>query len=204
LGDAADLRSAPDSLGIGIKGEHFRWPNGVVPYMTVDALAGRVKAAIDHWEARTPIRFVKRTNEADYVSFEVQSGCWSWVGRQGGMQVISLDTGCGLGAAVHEIGHCLGLWHEQSRSDRDNFIEIVKENIQPGRESQFDMHIQDGTDLGNYDFASIMHYPETAFSRNNQPTIRVKGGQSIGQRNGLSQGDIAAIKTLYPNLNWPA
>jgi hypothetical protein len=206
LGPADAVRNPPpDSLGIGIKGENFRWPEGVVPYVTVDALAGTVKAAIDHWEARTPIRFVKRTNEADYVSFEVQTGCWSWVGRQGGMQVISLGAGCGLGAAIHEIGHCLGLWHEQSRSDRDQFIEVLTENIKPGRESQFDKHIQDGTDLGAYDFASIMHYPETAFSKNNQlPTIRVKGGQSIGQRNGLSQGDIASIKMLYPNLNWPA
>ncbi len=203
LGDANTIRNAPDSLGIGIKGEKFRWPDGIVHYVTVNALASRVKAAIDHWEAHTPIRFVKRTNEADYISFEQQTGCWSWVGRQGGKQVISLDTGCGLGAAIHEIGHALGLWHEQSRSDRDQFIEIVAENIIPGRESQFDKHIQDGTDLGTYDFSSIMHYPETAFSKNDLPTIRVKGGQSIGQRSGLSPNDIASIKLLYPKLNWP-
>jgi hypothetical protein len=204
LGDAESVRTAPDSLGIGIVGEQFRWPEGVMPYETVAALAARVQAAIDHWEARTPIRFVKRTDEADYVSFVEGGGCSSMVGRQGGKQIITLGEGCGLGPAIHEIGHALGLWHEQSRSDRDEFIEIIAENIIPGRQTQFSKHILDGTDLGEYDFGSIMHYPENAFSVNGLPTIRVKGGQSIGQRKGLSNGDIAAVRMLYPDLNWPA
>ena len=53
---------------------------------------------------RTPFKFVPREAQNDYVSFERRQGCWSRVGRQGGKQVISLGTGCGLGAAIHEIG----------------------------------------------------------------------------------------------------
>lgn len=195
----------PAPLGIGIIGEKYRWPEGIVPYVVVDeAIRPRVETAIAHWMEKTPFKFVKRTGDhADYLAFARRNGCWSKVGRRGGEQVISLGLGCGLGAAIHEIGHALGLWHEQSRNDRDQFIQILWENIADDMEYNFDKHVLDGADLGNYDFASIMHYPETAFSINGQPTIKTANGQSIGQRNGLSAGDVSAIRMMYPDLDWP-
>jgi len=99
---------------------------------------------------------------------------------------------------IHEIGHALGLCHEQSRSDRDLYIRILWQNISPGMEHNFYQQISDGDDIGPYDYESIMHYPSWAFSRNGQPTIQARDNAPIGQRDGLSQGDIVAINTLYP------
>ena len=57
----------------------------------------------------------------------------------------------------------------------------------------------DGDDLGPYDFASIMHYPSTAFSTNSLPTIvpKISNYGVMGQRLGLSQGDVDAIQEIY-------
>ena len=89
-----------------------------------------------------------------------------------------------VGNAIHEIGHTVGLWHEQSRSDRDQFVKINYQNIVPGMEFNFDQQISDGDDRGHYDYDSIMHYPTWAFSKNNQPTIVAKNDTFIGQQRG--------------------
>ncbi len=138
------------------------------------------------------------------MRFSDQGGCWSYVGMQGDQQIISLGTGCSTGNAIHEIGHAVGLWHEQSREDRDLFVTINWANIQSGMAAQFNQHITDGDDLGAYDYGSIMHYPRTAFSANGQETITpTDPNAQIGQRTGLSAGDIAAVAQMYPGCVVP-
>jgi astacin len=190
---------------VGITGQRFRWPDGLMPYVIDDGLpnAERVLNAIAHWERRTMMRFVERTSDnaaqyLNYVHFIRSDGCWAEVGMQGdGLQEIGLSDTCNFGSAVHEIGHAWGLWHEQSREDRDDFVRINWQNIEPGREHNFNQHITDGDDYGPYDYGSIMHYGMFAFSTNG-PTIEpLRAGVTIGQRDGLSQRDVDGVHAMY-------
>ena len=61
--------------------------------------------------------------------------CWSGVGKSwsGGLQELSLDrSGCMTkDTIIHEFLHSLGFNHEQTRPDRDQYIQVLYENIEP-------------------------------------------------------------------------
>lgn len=115
-------------------------------------------------ESSTCIRFVERTNQIDFVDITNTLGCWSFVGRVGGRQEMSMsaESGCFReGVAVHEMLHVLGFMHTQSRVDRDDYIEILWDNIWPGAEGNFEKVDPAFFENFNtpYDLRSVMHYP---------------------------------------------
>ncbi|KJH50655.1 astacin [Dictyocaulus viviparus] len=144
-----------------------------------------VKAAA-LWAWDTCINFGESYPAADKILVIESVGCWSHIGRIGGTQALSLGAGCeSVGTAAHEIGHALGLFHTQSRYDRDDFITIDLFNLQVGWDTQFVKQTQETNYNYNitYDYGSVMHYGAASVAANGQPCMvprDIKYTQTLG------------------------
>ncbi|XP_069979034.1 protein SpAN isoform X3 [Penaeus vannamei] len=202
------------SLRKGLAYESSRWPEGVdgyprVPYRFADDEVSQaaVRAGIAHWEQHTCIRFEQTTNiNQPHLKFQKDIGCWSYVGYLSGYttgQGISIGDGCSsLGIVVHEIGHAIGFYHEQSRSDRNDSIHVNEENIIDGKEGNFGREPHHRLDSKGipYDYTSIMHYGGFGFSKNEHLTIATvdpRNQELIGRSGGLSHRDKHLANLMY-------
>ncbi|XP_059056661.1 tolloid-like protein 1 [Achroia grisella] len=190
------------------------WENGVIPYEIDGNFSGAHKSlfkqAMRHWENFTCVKFVERDADLhrDYIVFtERPCGCCSFVGKRGGgAQAISIGKNCDkFGIVVHELGHVVGFWHEHTRPDRDNHVQIIRDNIMTGQEYNFNkLTNEEVNSLGQtYDYDSIMHYARNTFSKGTYLDtilpleVHGKKRPEIGQRVKLSASDIAQTNLLY-------
>ncbi|TNN52350.1 Low choriolytic enzyme [Liparis tanakae] len=160
-----------------------------------------ITRGLESFSSFSCIRFrPTRSSDRDWLSIESQNGCYSFVGRRGGKQVVSLArSGCLYhGTVQHELLHALGFNHEQTRSDRDNHIRVMLQNVQSGMEHNFRKiaTLNQGTP---YDYGSVMQYHKYAFSKNNQPTMVPIPNSNVnfGNAKEMSRNDIARLNNLY-------
>ncbi|XP_031349963.1 zinc metalloproteinase nas-14-like [Photinus pyralis] len=197
-----------DGLQNGVIDANLRWKDRNIPYELSDDFDEKQKAQInevlEREFAKTCISVKPRVDESDYVYVTGNnSGCWSQVGRIGGKQNLNLQViGCVWNhTIVHEFLHAAGFYHQQSSTDRDDFVDIFWENIKPGREHNFNKHNGDKVTSFNeaYDYNSIMHYTKNAFTKNGKATILPKGDPTIpiGVAKVMSEIDIRKVKKMY-------
>ncbi|XP_059204929.1 high choriolytic enzyme 1-like [Centropristis striata] len=180
-----------------------------VPYRISNDYSQRqrqeIRKAMQSFAECTCIRFFPVKRQEDFLDILPRTGCWSFVGRRGGRQEVSLERpGCIYGHVIlHVLLHALGFDHEQTRSDRDLHVRILLQNVKSGKEHNFDK-FQTNNLCTPYDYNSVMHYGRYDFSGNGQPTIIPIPDENvcIGRARKMSPNDILRVNRLY--CKWTA
>ena len=167
------------------------------------------------WENVANVNFRPRNGDDNYLYIQDSDVNSSQVGMVGGGQVVNIYNWGSNFIIVHELGHALGYWHEHQRASRDSYVQIRWGLVEEGTGHNF-VIVPEAREYGPYDFDSVMHYGECAFSICEQQcdnfpdscrTIQVlppNGGWQdlIGQRDHLSTMDALIMSFLYPEGDW--
>ena len=198
----------------------YLWPNNELKYQLDINISSnhkdRIRNTLKNLERNlgSCIRFVEASyGPRVYVKDNSSKGCSSEIGYQSKLkQSLNLAKNCmRTGKIQHEFLHALGLYHTQSRSDRDKYVEIIWKNIKNGTEDNINSNkinfmVYGGKTYGlPYDIGSVMHYPDYAFGikdgRGSQHvTIKAvlpSNQDKMGQREGVSPGDIEMLRRHY-------
>jgi hypothetical protein len=204
-----DIVITEDSVqgAVGVRRFH-RWKDGIIPYVISPNHPYRadIERAIETLNKNTVLWYRPTKNVGSgHISITHGDGCYSGIGEPfyGDSQAVSIGPGCNSqGVIIHELLHAAGLFHEQSRDDRDNYVKIFWDNIQPSEEDNYEKAPWYSKDIGYYNFSSIMHYGCEDFAIDpTKKTMDSIGKFAFGQRTGLSAGDVDAIKSMYYNVS---
>ncbi|KAL0867876.1 hypothetical protein ABMA27_008566 [Loxostege sticticalis] len=194
-----------------------KWKHGIVPYFidprTYDShLAEVIVKAFDYFERATCIR-LQRLKDRPTDEDSLKKVEWLYITNPSGIrqcvhsnekktnkgvQMVVFGYDClSQGEIIHEVMHQLGFSHEHTRPDRDQYITILWNNIKPGYRKYFERRREDQLMNIPYDYASVLHYPPRAFSKNGQATVMAQTSVKLGQREGLSEGDVEKVGVVY-------
>lgn len=193
-----DKLTAPQTRGFMLLEKH--WPGGIVYYEWGDIDQREKQAlqeAMEIWERNCPVlRFVHVASGDQLVANKIimQTGrngvaSSSSFGMIGGRQLLKISENQNniTHAAIHEIGHALGLYHEHQRPDRDKYITIrLPGDINPGQYTPYE-------NLNAYlskefDYNSVMMYKDHIYR---------KDGRAVNPTDTLTRLDIETVNKLY-------
>ncbi|CAO1409798.1 unnamed protein product [Diamesa serratosioi] len=200
--------------------DEYKWPDGVIPYSFDEKVYSEkdkviISEAMEIFSENTCIKFVK-TNEEESSVHQIKFvksklGCGTTVGchsYKNESQLVAYTNDCisKRAAIQHELLHVIGLFHEQCRNDRDEYIDIHWENIEESRKYNFNKVPEKYVNTFNlpYDFKSLMHYPRHAFSKDgksytmtlkNDTTIEL--GQTDLKKGGPTYLDLEKVRRMY-------
>eukprot|EP00932_Pfiesteria_piscicida_P017992 SRR837773.4863.p1 GENE.SRR837773.4863~~SRR837773.4863.p1 ORF type:complete len:296 (-),score=16.29 SRR837773.4863:129-1016(-) len=210
-----------------VGGLHGRWQEYVVIeyYFDPTVDAGRRSAfrkAVAAWGLETCIHFAETALPPEppslWVDMHDAAYCYvSHIGYPGDGTWATMNMGwCDsdryVGNIIHELGHVLGMNHEQKRPDalhefhgHGPFLRMHWNNVQDQWLDQYEpdpkSYVGSANDgmgdpfsgYAEYDFGSIMHYP----AGNHFDTIPTDKAAITGNRRALSHGDILQILDQY-------
>jgi hypothetical protein len=184
-----------------------RWTDNTIPYVLDASLTEPMRdlsrRAIAHWESKTPIRFVERGSQANFlrvIRTENPINTAGGIGMVGGEQTMRLREDATLVTYIHEIGHTVGLYHEQNRVDRDRYVALDYGKVRKDELRQV-QPFGAPMAVGSYDMGSVMHYDKTFMTRYGDRIMdSIPPGLELFSDDGLSPNDIDAVARMY---NWP-
>ncbi|MCM2352742.1 MAG: M12 family metallopeptidase [Pseudobdellovibrio sp.] len=186
------------------------WQNGIVPVEFDKTISkdyrSRFMAACKVWSDAANVHCrLRKSTDANYLFVtDKNSRCWTDVGSGSGRREFnfSFDWCWEKTKLIHELGHVLGFMHEHQRPDRDKYLKV---NLANAGEYAFAYEKLSFGPLDKstpYDFMSIMHYWNAAYSVNGQPIMVPRPGyekytNTMGTSKNLTKGDRDLVRRVY-------
>ncbi len=212
-----NLGASPQIVGVADAGS--LWLGGVVYYDDNGCIADdecpNLAQAVNTFNAdfSGALQWTERTTQTTYVVITL-----SGTGGRGDVNTIgypvtpgpvnmNCNTDCAVGTLLHEMGHIIGLYHEQTRTDRNSYVTMYYGNVVKSTwPDNFAINMQNQQLLTAYDYASVMQYPAFVDSSNGGPVIEtIPPGIPLAGTEGVpgagnqdySAGDKEGILRLY-------
>lgn len=173
--------------------------------------------AIEEIENKTNIRFYNSIEDEEYyepghiklpnIAVRMDNGAIEGSGSfglVGGEQYINVPTVLEQASNddikrffIHAFCNAAGMFNEQQRKDRDDYVIINLNNVKSNCKSVFTKITQNYTMQGNFDYFSITLAASTDYSNGSGNTIMKTGNYNIAKNYTLSYNDIYFLNGHY-------